>query len=307
MKITNQRVIELAKEYGFDLVGFAKAEELSGEYAHLERWVRNKYHASMEYIPRNMAKRKDVKSILPEAESVISLGMNYYAEGSFSGGDGLGKVSRYAWGKDYHLIIWEKLESFLDDLEKIDSEFKALEYVDTGPVMDKAWAVRSGLGWMGKNSNVISQNYGSWFFITTIVTNYEFDYSPMITDHCGSCRACIEACPVKAIADEYIIDSNRCISYLTIENKVEIPEEFKGKLENWIFGCDVCQDVCPWNKKFAVLTREEDFLHWNNKELSLKEIENMDETEFKNRFETSPIYRTKLKGLKRNAKFISGI
>lgn len=305
MKITNQKVIELAKEYGFDLVGFAKAEELTEEYSRLENWVEKKYHATMEYIPRNLAKRKDVKNIMPEALSVISLGMNYYNEEKFSNNTGTGKISRYAWSKDYHLIIWERLESLLMCLSDIDPEFKAIEYVDTGPVMDKAWAVRSGLGWMGKHTNVISKNYGSWFFIATIFTNYEFDYSPMIADFCGSCTACIDACPTKAIVDDYIIDSNKCISYLTIENKGEILVEFNGKFENWIFGCDTCQDVCPWNIKFSVPAREKEFLKNITKELSFAEVDKMDEVEFKKRFETSPIYRTKLSGLKRNAKFIS--
>ena len=305
MKITNQKVIELAKEYGFDLIGFAKAEELTEEYSRLENWVEKKYHATMEYIPRNLAKRKDVRNIMPEAQSVISLGMNYWNEEDYSNETGTGKISRYAWSKDYHLIIWEKLESLLQDLTELDSEFKAMEYVDTGPVMDKAWAVRSGLGWMGKHSNVISKNYGSWFFIATIITNYEFDYSPMMKDFCGSCTACIDACPTKAIVNDYIIDSNKCISFLTIENKGEISFEFKGKFENWIFGCDTCQVVCPWNIKFSVPAREKDFLQNITKELSYEEVDKMDEAEFKNRFETSAIYRTKLSGLKRNAKFIA--
>jgi epoxyqueuosine reductase len=304
LKITNQKVIELAKEYGFDLAGFAKAEPLDDEYKRLEEWVEKKYYASMEYMPRNLAKRKDVRTILPDAKSVISLGMNYYCKEEFPGKPGFGKVSRYAWGKDYHLIIWEKLESFIEELQAVDAEFKVMEYVDTGPVMDKAWAVRSGLGWMGKNSNVISKELGSWFFIATLITNYEFDYSNRVADLCGTCRACIDACPTKAIVKERVIDANRCISFLTIENKNGIPEEFKGKFENWLFGCDTCQDVCPWNIKFALPAREEGLVKAVVKELSITEIEKMDNIEFKERFENSPIYRAKLTGLKRNAKFL---
>lgn len=304
MKITNQKVIELAIEYGFDLTGFAKAEPLTEEYTRLEEWVANKYYATMEYIPRNLAKRKDVRLVLPEAKSVISLGMNYYNEEKYSNKPGFGKVSRYAWGKDYHLVIWEKLESFIEELQAIDPEFKVKEYADTGPVMEKAWAVRSGLGWIGKNSNVISKELGSWFFIAILITNYEFDYSEQAADSCGTCRACIDACPTKAIVDEHIIDANRCISFLTIENKGEIPAEFKDKFENWIFGCDACQDVCPWNIKFALAAREEEFIREMVKELCISEIEKMDEIDFMKRFENSPIYRAKLSGLKRNAFFL---
>lgn len=304
MKITNQKVIDLAKEYGFDLAGFAKAEPLHDEYKKLEEWIEKRYYASMEYMPRNLIKRKDVRTILPDAKSVISLGMNYYCEGEYPGKPGFGKVSRYAWGKDYHLIIWEKLESLIEDLQVIDPELKVMEYVDTGPVMDKAWAVRSGLGWLGKNSNVISREFGSWFFIATLITNYEFDYSEQTHDLCGTCHACIDACPTKAIVNDHVIDASRCISFLTIENKDEVPVSFNGKFENWLFGCDACQDVCPWNIKFAVPAREEEFTKAEVKELFLAEIEKMDNIEFKKRFENSPIYRAKLSGLKRNAKFL---
>ena len=304
MKITNRKVVELAREYGFDLAGFAKADLLTDEYKRLENWIEKKYHASMEYIPRNLAKRKDVKTILPGAKSVISLGMNYYNGDEYENKPGSGKISRYAWAKDYHLILWERLETLLEELKRIDPEFEAKEYVDTGPVMDKAWAVRAGLGWIGKNSNVISKSFGSWFFIATIITNYEFEYSEQVKDLCGNCSACIEACPTEAITGNRVIDSNKCISFLTIENKGEITEQFKGKFENWLFGCDTCQDVCPWNIKFAQPAREEDLTKNIVKELSFSEIEKMTDTEFKSRFENSPVYRTKLSGLKRNAAFL---
>ncbi len=304
MKITNEKVIELAKEYGFDLAGFSMAVPLEEEFENLSRWVSNGYHASMEYIPRNLAKRKDVRNILADAKSVISLGMNYYNEENYEGLKNAGRVSRYAWGKDYHLIIWERLESLIEELEQIDPGFKAVEYVDTGPVMDKAWAVRGGLGWLGKNSNVISKSYGSWFFIATLITNYEFEYAVPMKDFCGTCRACIDACPTQAIVKDYVIDANRCISFLTIENKGEIPDEFKGKFESWIFGCDVCQDVCPWNISFSVPAREEEFTKNLTKEISFEEVDNMDEVMFRKKFETSPIYRAKLKGIKRNSEFL---
>ncbi len=303
MKLTNEIVTQKAKQLGFDLVGFAKAEELTEETAKLEKWLEKKYHGEMDYMQKNFEKRKDVSKILPGAKSVISLGMNYYTDEQYSNQKDKGKVSRYAWGKDYHLIIWEKLGELENQLKEIDPEFESKSYVDTGPVMDKAWAMKAGLGWLGKHTNVINTEMGSWFFIATLITNYEFDDSSIVTDHCGSCTACIDACPTNAIVDEYVLDSTRCISYLTIENKNEIPEDFKGKFDNWIFGCDICQDVCPWNIKFSEVTLEKEFLP-QNKELDVSEILKMNEEEFRTKFSESPVKRTKLKGLKRNAKFI---
>ena len=303
MKLTNEIVIKKAKQIGFDLVGFAKVEELTKETSNLEKWLEKKYHGEMDYMQRNFEKRKDVSKILPSAKSVISLGMNYYTDDQYSKQKEKGKISRYAWGKDYHLVIWEKLNELENELKEIDPEFESKSYVDTGPVMDKAWAVRAGLGWLGKHTNVINTEMGSWFFIATLITNYEFDTSSVIADHCGSCTACIEACPTNAIVDEYLIDSTRCISYLTIENKGEIPEDFKEKFDNWIFGCDICQDVCPWNIKFSEVTLKKEFFP-QNKELDLSEVLNMDVNGFKTRFSESPLKRTKLKGLKRNANFI---
>jgi epoxyqueuosine reductase len=303
MKITNEIVIEKVKQIGFDLVGFAKAEELTEETSNLEKWLEANYHGDMEYMQRNFEKRKDVSKILPEAKSVISLGMNYYTDEQYTNQKEKGKISRYAWGKDYHLIIWEKLEQLENELKKIDPLFESKSYVDTGPVMDKVWALRAGLGWQGKHTNVINKEIGSWFFIANLITNYEFEYSSVILDHCGSCTACIEACPTNAIVDEYILDSTKCISYLTIENKKEIPNEFKNEFYNWIFGCDICQDVCPWNIKFSEVTKNLEFLP-KYKEIKLTEVINMNEEEFSERFSESPVKRTKLKGLKRNAKFI---
>jgi len=303
MRITNEIVIEKAKQIGFDLVGFVKADELTEETANLEKWLDMKYNGDMEYMERNLEKRKDISKIFPDAKSIISLGVNYYTDEQYTNQKNKGKISRYAWGKDYHLVIWEKLNQLESELKEIDPEFESKSYVDTGPVMDKAWAVRAGLGWLGKHTNIINKEIGSWFFIANLITNYEFEYSPVIADHCGSCTACIEACPTNAIADEYLLDSTKCISYLTIENKKEIPDEFKGKFDSWIFGCDICQDVCPWNIKFSELTQKIEFLP-KNKELKISEVINMTEEEFRERFSESPVKRTKLKGLKRNAEFI---
>jgi epoxyqueuosine reductase len=254
-------------------------------------------------MEKNLHKRKDVKEILPTAKSIISLALNYYTPETHSNENDKGKVSRYAWGKDYHLVIWQKLGELESLLKEADLEFESISYVDTGPVMDKVWAVRAGIGWMGKNTNVINPDYGSWFFIATIITNYEFEYSEIITDHCGTCTACIDACPTNAIVQDYVVDANKCISFQTIENKDEIPFELKGKFDNWIFGCDICQDVCPWNNKFSIVTPVKDF-YPKNKELSFDKVLTLNNHSFKERFAQSPIKRTKLTGLQRNAKFL---
>jgi epoxyqueuosine reductase len=300
--LTNDILIEYSKSLGFDLIGFAPAEKLFSEAEHLSEWLQKKFNAGMTYMERNYEKRLDVNEILPGARSVISLGLNYYKNNTYSNSEDHGKVSRYAWGKDYHFIMWEKLDSLLKKLKEIDPAFEAVSYADTGPVMDKAWAVRAGLGWLGKHTNVINKEMGSWFFIAAIITNYEFTYSPMVEDFCGSCTACLDACPTNALTP-YFLDANKCISYLTIENKGDIPREFNGKFDNWIFGCDICQEVCPWNKKFSVESSVDEFQP-ENITISLEEAAKMDEQEFNLRFKESPIKRTKLKGLKRNAAFL---
>ncbi len=304
-KITNDIVIQKANSIGFDLVGFAKADKLSDEVKCLDEWLKQGYQGGMKYMERNIEKRKDVSLILQDVRSVISLAVNYYTNHEYTNKKNCGKVSRYAWGKDYHLIIWEMLENLESELMKIDNEFKCKSYIDTGPVMDKAWAVKSGIGWMGKHSNIINREIGSWIFIANIFTNYEFDYSLQIPDFCGSCTACIDACPTDAIVLDYVVDSNKCISYLTIENKGEISQSFSDKFEGWLFGCDICQDVCPWNIKFSQPAKIKEFNPINNNaEINLKDVAEMKNDEFKSRFAKRPISRTKLKGLKRNAEFL---
>lgn len=305
MKITNEIVIKKAKKSGFDLVGFAKAEDLNDEVDHLKEWLQKGFHAGMDYMERNQEKRRDVRNIFPDAKSIISLGMNYLTPDKHNQSVDEGKISRYAWGKDYHLIILDKLKNIEKELTELDPEFKSVSYVDTGPVMDKAWAVKAGLGWMGKHTNLISPSIGSWFFVANIITNKEFNYSNPIIDHCGSCTACIDACPTKAIVEEYVIDANKCISYLTIENKKDIRQEFKDKFDGWLFGCDICQDVCPWNIKFSEATSINEFKPAGGKTgIMLNEIEEMENESFKIRFAESPIKRAKLSGLKRNASFL---
>jgi len=307
-KITNDIVIQKAKAIGFDLVGFAKAEILHTETEKLNEWLSLGYQAGMDYMEKNLDKRKNVKNILNGAKSIISLGLNYHTEENYSDDELIkskqaGKISRYAWGKDYHLVIWKLLNELENSLKEIDPIFESLSYVDTGPVMDKAWAVRSGIGWLGKHTNVINRELGSWIFLSNIICNYEFEYSSPIPDFCGSCTACIEACPTGAIVQKYVVDSNKCISYLTIENKNEIPDVFKDKFDNWLFGCDICQDVCPWNLKFTELTHVKVFYPLQ-KELQVDKVLMMNEEEFKEKFQISPVKRAKLKGLKRNAAFL---
>ena len=300
-----QTIISKAKELGFDLIGFAPYQILEEETEQLKSWLEKDYQAGMEYMERNLEKRKDVREILADCKSVISLGMNYYTDEAVDEIENSGKVSRYAWGRDYHNVIWEKLDLLINYIKLIQPNFEAKSYVDTGPVMDKVWAVKAGLGWQGKHSNIINKEMGSWFFIATILSNYEFDqYNRPISDFCGTCTACIDACPTDAIVEDYVVDSNKCISYLTIENKKDIQDKFLGKFDDWIFGCDICQDVCPWNIKFAEQTRISDFRNHMNKRIQFEEIDNMNSKEFKERFHESPILRAKLKGLKRNANFL---
>lgn len=312
--VTKKKETEaIAQKLGFDLVGFAEIEKLEVETARLSEWLNAGYHGSMIYMEKNMEKRFDPTTILPSAKSVISLGLNYWQPGDFS--PGTGKVSRYAWGRDYHLVIWEKLKIFEAELKILFPGCETKSYVDTGAVMDKAWALRAGLGWMGKHTNIINRDWGSWFFIANIFTDLEFTPSIMVEDHCGSCTACIDACPTDAIRQEYVVDGSRCISFLTIENKGEIGVEFEGKMEDWIFGCDICQDVCPWNKKFKQETKSPDFksginisdeisIPSLNKEFDPEFFDKIENDQFKKIFAESPILRSKLKGMRRNSEFI---
>lgn len=308
MVITKEFVENSARKLGFDLVGFAEATELTTESERLAQWLTGSFNAGMKYMSDNTEKRRDVRSILPGAQSIISLGMNYYTgyrHGNADPDSG-GKVSRYGWGRDYHLVMWEKLEILKEMMQQADPSCEMVYYVDTGPVMDKAWAVRAGLGWMGKNSNVISRRIGSWFFIATVITNCGFSASAAETDHCGSCTRCIDACPTNAIIQDGVIDANKCISYLTIENKHEIDESFSDSFDGWIFGCDICQEVCPWNVKFASDCGKKEF-EPVSPFLKFDEIASMTNSEFRRRFSESPISRARLKGLRRNAAFLRGV
>ena len=303
MKLTNDTVIKEARTAGFDLVGFAKAEELNEEIKNLLEWLRRGYQAGMKYMERNLEKRENVNKVFPDAKSIISLAINYYTEENYSNEPNSGKISRYAWGKDYHLVVWDKLLVLENSLKELDPSFNSISYVDTGPVMDKVWAKKAGLGWFGKHTNLINKEYGSWIFLANIITNYEFNYSTEIEDFCGSCTACIDACPTQAIIEPYVVDGSKCISYLTIELKDNIPSEFKEQMDNWMFGCDVCQDVCPWNR-FSKAHSEPLFNpHPELLSMTKKDWEEITEDTFRKVFKKSAVKRTKFSGLKRNIEF----
>jgi epoxyqueuosine reductase len=293
-----------AAELGFAKVGIARADALTEEGVRLHEWLARRYHGTMEWMERSIEKRVDPRLILPGAKSVISLAMNYYADVRHSNDPGVGKISRYAWGDDYHLVATPRIQSLLDCIKSENPDIDARIYVDTGPVMDKTWAVKSGIGWLGKHTNVITKEYGSWVFLGEIILDAELEYDEPIADFCGTCRACIDACPTGAIVEPYVLDSNKCISYLTIEHRGEIPGELRPKFENWVYGCDICQDVCPWNS-FQQQTREEAFVPREvNVSPKLEELEHMTGEEFSRRFRRSPVKRTKLEGLRRNARAV---
>jgi len=293
-----------AQELGFARIGVARAETLTEEGRKLREWLSRGFYATMDWMEGNVEKRVDPRLVLPEAKSVISLAMNYYVDVPHRDEQGIGKISRYAWGDDYHTVLTSRILSLVECIKSLRPGVRAKVYVDTGPVMDKAWAVRAGVGWLGKHTNVITKEHGSWVFLGEILLDLELEYDEPIEDFCGTCRACIDACPTGAIVDEYLLDSNRCISYLTIEHRGEIPGELGREFQNWIYGCDICQDVCPWNR-FQQPTTEAAFSpRQENVAPKLGELAEMSSSEFSQRFRRSPIKRTKHKGFIRNVKAV---
>ena len=299
-----ERVKRKAAELGFAGVGIARAENLSNESVHLTEWLSRGYQGSMSWMERNVEKRRDVSKIVPKAKSVIAVAMNYHTEGRHSTDPGAGKISRYAWGDDYHQVLEERLDSLSAFLAEEVPGSTSRRYVDTGPVMDKAWAVRAGIGWLGKHTNVITRDLGSWVFLGEIITDVELVADEPIADYCGTCTACLEACPTGAIVEPYVVDSNKCISYLTIEHRGDIPDSLKPKFQNWVYGCDICQDVCPWNS-FQKVTAERAFQpRPENLAPPLADLAEMSKEEFSRRFKGSPVKRTKREGLRRNARAV---
>jgi len=284
--------------------GIAKADFLAEEAPRLEKWLKEERHGKMAYMENHFDKRLDPRILVEDSKSVISLTLNYYPWESQHDPEAP-KISKYAYGEDYHLVIKHKLGQLLEFIREEIGEVNGRAFVDSAPVLDRAWAKRAGIGWIGKNSNIISKKSGSFFFLAELIIDLELEYDhPFSTDHCGTCTRCIDACPTDAILSPFIIDANRCISYLTIELKDEIPTGFGDKMDNWMFGCDVCQDVCPWNK-FSVPHSEPQFKP-REQLLQMTREDWMDITEdvFTTIFKNSAVKRTKFKGLTRNIDFI---
>nr|WP_315244527.1 tRNA epoxyqueuosine(34) reductase QueG [uncultured Flavobacterium sp.] len=291
-----------AKRLGFLSCGISKAGFLEEEAPRLEKWLNKNHHGQMAYMENHFDKRLDPTLLVDDAKSVVSLLLNYYP-GETQSQDSF-KISKYAYGQDYHFVIKEKLKEFLFSIQEKIGDVSGRAFVDSAPVLDRAWAAKSGLGWIGKSGNLITQKVGSFYFIAELILDLDLEYDYATTDHCGSCTACIDACPTQAIVEPHVIDGSKCISYYTIELKENIPYEMKGKFDEWMFGCDTCQDVCPWNR-FSK-SHSEPLFNPNRELLSFSKkdwIEITEET-FRVVFKNSPIKRTKFDGLKRNIKFL---
>ena len=295
-----------AQKLGFLSCGISKADFLEDEAPRLEQWLSQGHHGSMYYMERNFDKRLDPRILVPGAKSIVSLLLNYHTDQKQIDPEAP-KISSYAYGLDYHSVIKNKLKKMMKIIHREIGEVNGRVFVDSAPVMDKAWAAKSGLGWVGKNTNLISKKVGSFFFIAELILDLELEYDLPVADHCGSCTACIDACPTEALIKPYQIDGSKCISYLTIELKESIPSEFKGKMDNWAFGCDVCQTVCPWNR-FSKSHNEPLF----NPDDDLRLMDKTDWVEmtketFDKVFQKSPLKRTGFDGIKRNIEFLKKV
>lgn len=298
-----EKIKEKALEIGFHKVGIVPAAALDREAERFTRWLGQGLHGEMGWMEREPEKRSDPTLLFPGAKSIIVVALNYHTPHEHPPDPRKGKISRYAWGDDYHDVVKEKLWHLLGWIKEEIPGADGKACVDTAPIMDKAWAVRAGLGWMGKHSNVITKEYGSWIFIGEIVLNLELEYdSPVLTDHCGNCTACLDACPTQAIVEPYVVDSRKCLSYATIELRTpDLPPKVSGHMEGWLYGCDICQDVCPWNR-FEKPTDEARFEPRENETaIELDRILDFTPEEYAARFRKSAIKRAKLPGLKRNA------
>jgi len=299
-------VKRLAQEQGFLSVGISKAEFMEPETRRLEEWLNNGYHGKMGYMENHFDKRVDPTKLVPGAKSVISLSYNYYNPAKQE--DVLApKISMYAFGEDYHHVVKDKLFTLIDDLREQIGEINGRCFVDSAPVLERDWARRSGLGWIGKHTLLLSKQKGSYFFLAELITDLELEHDQPVQDHCGTCTNCIDACPTDAIGDDgYVLDASKCISYLTIELRDEIPSAFRDKMEGWMFGCDICQQVCPWNRFSS--QHDESAFQPEDKLLSMKkkEWEEITSEVFGRIFEKSAVKRTKFSGLKRNIEFLNG-
>lgn len=294
----------MALKLGFDYCGIAKAQPLDEDARRLENWLNKGMHGNMKYMENYFDLRIDPSKLVPGARSVITLLKNYYPSQTPSGDL---KISKYAYGTDYHYVIKDQLKQLMHDLQEQIGNFDGRGFVDSAPVLERTWAKKSGLGWLGKNGNLITKQSGSFFFIATLITDLDLVADdPFAKDFCGSCTRCIDACPTGAIEEGKVVNGSKCISYFTIELKDEIiPEEMKGKFQNWMFGCDVCQDVCPWNR-FSKPHHEEKFAPIPEVlNMSTRDWEALSEDTFKKIFKNSPLSRSKYKGIQRNIKFIT--
>jgi epoxyqueuosine reductase len=299
-----------ARELGFQKVGIAPAEPIAEAQRRLAQWLHAGRHATMSWLARRQVERGDIRVYFPEVRSVVVVGMNYFTGRSgdvVAGGCKTVHFSNYAWGRDYHNVLKERLSRLLVWIHERDPDVQGLVCVDTAPVMEKVWAQRAGLGWQGKHTNLISRDYGSWLFLGELLLNVELEYDPPFAeDLCGRCTACLEACPTQAL-EPYRIDAGKCISYLTIEHRGELPPAYREQLHGWIFGCDVCQEVCPWNRKFEQPTAEEAFQPKPEiREWSLADWQALEGNQFRQLFRDSAVRRTKYHGLMRNIAAVSG-
>ncbi|WP_024771620.1 tRNA epoxyqueuosine(34) reductase QueG [Aquimarina macrocephali] len=292
-----------AKRLGFLSCGISKAEFLEQEAPRLEKWLNQNMHGEMQYMENHFDKRLDPTKLVDDSKSVISLLLNYFPSEKQKDSEAP-KLSKYAYGTDYHFVIKDKLKQLLHFIEEEIGDVQGRAFVDSAPVLDKAWAAKSGLGWIGKNSNLLTQQVGSFYFIAELIIDLDLEYDTPVTDHCGTCTACIDACPTQAIVEPYVVDGSKCISYFTIELKEEIPNSYKNQFDDWMFGCDVCQDVCPWNR-FSKPHNEPLF---NPKpellEMSKKDWQEITQEVFSKVFQKSAVKRTKFSGLKRNIDFL---
>ena len=292
-----------AYELGFDFCGISKAEFLDEEARRLEQWLNNGMHGQMSYMENHFDKRVDPTKLVEGARSVISLLYNYYTDEQ-QADPTAPKISKYAYGTDYHFVVKKKLKTLLKQLQDEVGQIHGRAFVDSAPVLDKAWAAKSGLGWIGKHTNLINKQQGSFLFVAELIIDLELEYDGPVKDYCGTCTRCIDACPTDAIVDPYVVDGSKCISYFTIELKDEIPESMSGKFENWAFGCDICQDVCPWNR-FSKRHYEPEFEpHPDMLNMTQKEWQEITEEVFNELFKKSPLKRTKYEGFKRNIRFL---
>ncbi len=291
-----------AKRLGFLSCGVSKADFLEEEAPRLERWLNNNMNGEMSYMANHFDKRLDPRKLVEGSKSVISVLLNYYPKETQD--EDSYKISKYAYGHDYHHVIKTKLRQLQKFITDEIGEVNGRAFVDSAPVLDKAWAAKSGLGWIGKHSNLLTQRVGSFYFIAELIVDLELEYDHAVTDHCGTCTACIDACPTQAIVEPYVVDGSKCISYFTIELKNELPNEMKGSFDDWMFGCDVCQDVCPWNR-FSK-PHNEPLFNPNPELLSMtrKDWEEITEDVFRKVFQKSAVKRTKYEGLKRNIDFL---